>query len=208
MGRLISVGLSMVLFLTPLQGLQAQGMGNGNTKFEITAFAGGALFVSDLADRIVVYPGAEGINQPKMDNGVVLGGNLGLRFGQVSLEGSFALVPGAYSGSNTSGQQKIDTNLMVFGGNVLYTLPSDNPLMEVFLAGGAGAMKYDSSDHPNAETNQTNAYGSLGGGLRIFVTPSMALRFEARDYISPFTDGNLQNDIFLTAGLSFSPSGS
>ena len=169
----------------------------------MTAFAGGALFLSDLADRIVPA-GAEGINTPKMGNGIVVGGNIGVRFGQLSLEGTLGFIPGSYTGTRTSGSVSVDTQVLIYGGSLLYTLPSENQLMEVFLAGGAGAKSHS----PDIGESQTNVYGSVGGGLRIFVTPTMALRFEVRDYISPFTDGNLQQDVLITAGLSLSPSGS
>jgi hypothetical protein len=121
------------------------------------------------------------------------------------VEGSLGFIPGSYSGTTqTGGDRSIDTKVVIFGGSLLYTLPSENQLMEFFLAGGAGGKMHS----PEIGDSQTNPYGSVGAGLRIFVTPTTALRFDVRDYISPYTDGNLQNDVLLTAGLSFSPSGS
>jgi len=204
MGRLFSVGLLVTLAIFSVQPLQAQDSGQSSTRIEFTAFAGGALFMSELADFIVNCSGCERVANPKMENGVVVGAHAGLRFGQMSVEGTLGFIPGSYAGTTSSGQLSIDTSVMIFGGSLLYTLPSENQLMEVFLAGGAGGKIHS----PDVGESSTNPYGSVGVGLRIFVSPSMALRFEARDYISPYTDGNLQNDFLITAGLSISPSGS
>ena len=203
MGRLSAACLLVTLARFSVQPTQAQESGGSSTTFELTAFAGGALFMSDLAD-FIVPPGEERMENPKMGNGVALGAHAGLRFGQVSMEGTLGFIPGSYSGTTTGGQMSIDTNVMLFGGSLLYTLPSENQLMEVFLAGGAGGKIHS----PSEGDSQTNVYGSVGAGLRIFMSQSMALRFEARDYISPYTDGNLQNDLLITVGLSISPSGS
>ena len=207
MGRVFAAYLLVTLALFSVQPVQAQESQGGSTAFELTAFAGGALFVSNLGSHIIPSAGDERVTEPKMENGVVFGAHAGLRFGQVSLEGTFGFVPGSYSGIQSGGQARtLDTNVMLFGGSLLYTLPSENQMMEVFLAAGAGGKTHI----PDIGDSQTNIYGSIGGGLRIFISPSMALRLEARDYISPYAlpdvDGNLQNDILLTVGLSISPS--
>lgn len=209
MGRLFAACLLVTLTLFSVQPVQAQESGGSSITFELTAFAGGALFVSDFGSHIVPSAGDERVTEPKMENGVVFGAHAGIRFGQVTLEGTFGFVPGSYSGIQSGGQARtLDTNVMLFGGSLLYTLPSENQMMEVFLAAGAGGKTHS----PDVGDPQTNIYGSIGGGLRIFISPSMALRLEARDYISPYdlsdVDGNLQNDLLITVGLSISPSGS
>jgi hypothetical protein len=203
MRRLSAACLLATLALLSVQPARGQESEGTSITFELTAFAGGALPLSDLAD-FIVPPGGERIENPKMENGVALGAHAGLRFGQLSLEGTFGFIPSSYSGNTTGGQVSIDTDILLFGGSLLYTLPSSNQLMEIFLAGGAGGKTHS----PSEGDSQTNVFGSLGAGLRVFVSPSVALRFEARDYISPFTDGNLQNDLLITVGLSISFPGS
>ena len=61
----------------------------------------------------------------------------------------------------------------------------------------------------NAEIHHVPGPGvTMRGGTEYWLHPSMALRFEGRDYISSF-DGeggsSLRNDLLFTVGLSFSP---
>ncbi|MFC1791482.1 outer membrane beta-barrel protein [Gemmatimonadota bacterium] len=200
MGRRTAAGLLVaVLTLFAVPALEAQ----NSPQFELTAFAGGALFISDLAGDNYLLPGTnERYDAPKMDNGIALGGHLGFRFGKVSLEGTLAFIPSSFTGINSSSaQESIDTNVLIYGASLLYTLPSQNQLMDIFLVGGVGAKTHS----PDTGDGETNFGGNVGLGLRVWVTPTMALRFEGRDYISPYTDGNLQNDLIISAGLSIAP---
>lgn len=191
----------LALLFSLVQPVQAQ----SSPQLDLTPFAGGALFVNDLAsDMLVCDGGCERIQTPKMDNGIAFGAHAGLRFGAWSLEGTAAMVPTSWSGEETGGgQRSVDTSVLILGGNVLYTIPTENQLMEVFLAAGGGIKSHS----PDEGDSATNPMGNVGLGLRVFISPSMALRFEGRDYISPYEDGNVQNDLLVTVGLSFSPGG-
>jgi len=196
--------LSLAIGFLPMQTLEAQ----TPLHLDVTPFAGAAVFPGDLADEFLLCGGlvCDRISQVGMKAGVAFGVHGGVRFGAWSVEGTFALVPTSLEGTSILGQTvSVDTNLTLYGVDLLYTLPSDNPLLEIFLAGGAGAKTHSPTD----EESQTNVTGNLGAGLRVWLSPSMAVRFEGRDYISSF-DGeggsSLQNDILFTVGLSFSPS--
>jgi len=195
--------LLLALGLSPVQPLGAQ----TPMQLDITPFAGAAVFPGDLADDLLLCEGivCDRIQGVSMKAGVAFGVHGGVRFGAWSVEGSFALVPTSLEGTSILGQTvSVDTNITLYGVDLLYTLPSENPLLEVFLAGGAGAKTHS----PSGEKSQTNLMGNVGAGLRLWLSPSMAVRFEGRDFISSF-DGegssSLQNDILFTVGLSFSP---
>jgi outer membrane beta-barrel protein len=187
----------------PVQPLKAQ----TPLQLDITPFAGAAVFPGDLADELLLCGGlvCDRIDGVGMKAGVAFGVHGGVRFGAWSVEGTFALVPTSLEGTSIIGQTvSVDTNLTLYGVDLLYTLPTENPLLEVFLAGGAGAKTHSPSD----EESQTNVMGNLGAGVRVWLSPSMAVRFEGRDYISSFDSeggSSLQNDILFSVGLSFSP---
>lgn len=176
-------------------------------KMELTAFAGAAVFPGSLADEFLVCEGivCDRIQDVSMTAGVAFGAHAGARFGPWSVEGTVAFAPSSLEGTSTLGPTvSVDTNLMLYGVDLLYTIPSENPLMEVFLATGLGAKTHSPSDGDG----QTNVAGNLGVGLRVWLSPTLALRFEGRDYISSFEgegESSLQNDLLFTVGLSLSP---
>ena len=192
------------LFLSPNQALEAQ----APMKMEFTAFAGAMIFPGDLASELLGCMGlvCDRIQDVGMKAGVAVGAHAGARFGPWSVEGTLAFAPSSVEGVSTLGPTvSMDTNLLIYGVDVLYTLPSENPLMEFFLAGGLGAKTHSPADWES----QTNVTGNLGGGVRVWMSPTMALRFEGRDYISSFEgegESKLQNDLLFTVGLSYSPS--
>jgi outer membrane beta-barrel protein len=198
--------LVLVLGLSPTHPLQAQ----TPMQWDLTAFAGAAVFPGTAADEFLVCEGlvlvCDRIQDATMKAGVALGLHAGARFGAWSVEGSLAFVPTSLEGTSTLGQTvSVDTNVMMYGADLLYTLPGENPLMEVFLATGIGAKTHS----PNEGDSQTNVMGNLGAGVRVWLSPSMAVRFEGRDYISSFdgeSGSKLRNDLLFTVGLSFSPS--
>ena len=176
---------------------------------ELTAFAGAAVFPGTLADELLVCEGivCDRIQDVGMTAGVAFGAHAGARFGAWSVEGTLAFAPSSIEGTSTLGQTvSVDTNLLLYGLDALYTFPSENPLMEFFVAGGVGAKTHSPSDGDS----QTNIGGNLGAGLRVWLSPTMAIRFEGRDYISSYeglSGSALQNDILISVGVSFSPAG-
>jgi len=177
-------------------------------KFEITPFVGAAVFPSTLADALTVCEElltCDRLSDVSMKAGVVMGGHAGARFGAWSVEGSFAFAPASFEGTSTLGATRsVDTNLMIYGLDALYTFPSENPLMEFFAVAGVGAKTYS----PSEGDGQTDVAGNLGVGLRVWMSPTLAVRFEGRDYVSSFEgegSSKLQNDILFAVGLTISP---
>jgi outer membrane beta-barrel protein len=206
MRRSSPLALVVLAICLPLtQPLAAQ----GSPKLDITAFAGAAIFPGTLADELLVCEGivCDRIQDVGMKTGVAFGAHAGARFGAWSVEGTLAYAPSSFEGTSTLGQNvSVNTNLLLYGVDALYTFPSENPLMEFFVAGGVGAKTHSPSDGES----QTNLSGNLGVGLRVWLSPTMALRFEGRDYISSYeglASSSLQNDILFTVGVSFSPAG-
>jgi hypothetical protein len=196
----------LTVCLLPTRHLLAQeGM-----KFEVTPFVGAFVFPGTLADELLVCEEiltCDRIQDVSMKAGVALGAHAGARFGAWSLEGTLAFAPSSFEGTSTLGATRsVDTNLLIYGVDALYTFPSENPLMEFFVVGGIGAKSYS----PSEGDGQTSVGGNAGAGLRVWMSPSTAVRFEGRDYISSF-DGEgsskLQNDILFSVGLTISPGG-
>ena len=176
-------------------------------KLELTAFAGAAVFPGTLAEELLVCEGivCDRVQDVGMKTGIALGAHAGARLGAWSVEGTVAFAPSSFEGTSTLGSTRsVETNLLLYGVDLLFTLPGENPLMEVFLAGGAGAKTHSPSDGES----QTNVMGNLGVGLRVWLSPALALRFEGRDYVSSFEGegaSSLQNDLLFSVGLNLSP---
>ena len=92
--------------------------------------------------------------------------------------------------------------------NLSYYAPIFGAGREIFVGTGAGVKSYDwLSDSSKAETDFT---WNVGGGLSIALLRRLALRVEARDYMSNFgsrqsgVDGAMQHDIIIGAGVTFS----
>lgn len=179
--------------------LQAQ----SRTAFEGTVFGGAGLFLNDFAEEEGVAIG--------MDNSFALGMHAGVRFAErFGVEGTFALLPSQTTVSAGGLSAGIDTNVLLYGGSFLMNFPLRASNLEPFLAVGAGAKRYDADDFDGEEMEaETDFMWNFGGGARIFLSENVAVRLEARNYMSSFDpeepglDTKLQNDVLLTAGLSF-----
>lgn len=199
MASRFAVLLSAVCLILPTESVRAQASGG----VEISGFIGGAVFTTSLAGEDFLLEGTIlRFDDPELKGGLALGAHVGYAFGQVAVEGTVMHIPTALSGGDILGvRATVDTNVLIYGVNVLYTLPSQNQLMDVFLTAGLGVKAYSFE----AGDSQTNFGGNIGAGLKVWITPAMALRFDGRDYISPFKNGNLQNDLVLSMGLTFAP---
>lgn len=173
--------------------------------FEVGANAGFALFLSDLADDFFVCD-ATGSSCTRIDNATLknapaLGGHAGARFGAFQVEGNVLFIPSEI-GFRVSGVSiGQDTNLLIFGAGLLFNVPTENPFFEPYLVGGLGMKRYSAE---NVESESDVAF-SAGAGLRLHFHPTLALRFEGRNYMSQYGDEQtkLQNDLVITAGLSY-----
>lgn len=188
--------LAVAAWTAPLQAQE-------RAAFEGTVFGGAGLFLNDFAEEEGVAIG--------MDNSLALGAHAGVRFAdRFGVEGTFAFLPAEASLSSGDVSAGIDTNVLLYGASFLVNFPVRESNLEPFLAVGAGAKRYDADDVEGEETEaETDLMWNFGGGARIFLSENVAIRLEARNYMSSFDpeepglDTQLQNDVLLTAGLSF-----
>lgn len=173
----------------------------------ITPFAGGGLYLGEVPQSVLlVGESGEGlrIRDGERDDGFAAGLHAGVRFNaRWALEGTLAYAPTAVSGTGWADDTDVDS--YTYGASLLFYPVGRHGRVEPFLAAGAGAKTYDHADI-DAETD---FMWNTGVGLDVALTPALALRLEARDYISVFdpetygADEELQHDLLLTAGLSF-----
>jgi hypothetical protein len=184
-------------------GLSAQ------ARFEITPFAGAFLPLTDLTDAF----GTDRVVQSHA-SAVAFGAHAGVRSGALSFEGTFAYVGTSLDSEGSNVTIAEDQTILMFGGSVLYNIEMSR-FMEFFFAGGLGLKSYSADDPlspPGFEAGSSIMYNA-GGGLRHFISPTMAIRLDLRDYMSSFDafeltpasdlGAKMQHDLLLTVGLSF-----
>ena len=210
--RVFSVALCLGVLLLPNGRAAAQG-----AEFELSPFVGGAFFLSDLSPARNGTVGAATVNGLIQSNetSFAVGGRVGLSFGAVAVEGTFAYIPTeiATVGDVT---HSADQGILLLGADVLLK-KAVSPFFGVFAAGGVG-IKSSSADDPFEElqlqplgfSSGTDFMFDVGGGIWLDLFPSAALRFDVRDYISSFEvlgETTTQHDLLITAGLSWRPAG-
>ena len=180
---------------------------------ELSPFAGAVLPAGDLPERFVfsddVASTAE-FGGVEFDEALVVGGNAAIWLtSRLGIEGTFAYAPMTLT-TTSDGVDAGELDLYTYGVNVSLRRPSaSGPLrrMTPFLTAGIGGKTYD---HGVEDVGvETDLMWNVGAGLNVRLTPALALRFEARDYMSSFDpevatfDSELQHDVLLTTGLSF-----
>jgi len=76
------------------------------------------------------------------------------------------------------GQKLGEMTHNVFEGNAVFNMARGQVIP--YLTLGAGAMTFDAWVPGSAETTDTRFVGSFGGGLKMFVTPHVAVRIDGR----------------------------
>jgi opacity protein-like surface antigen len=175
-------------------------------KLELTPFAGGALFLSELPSAFQLdtdFGGTTTLTGVEFDNALVFGGRAGLRIAdRFGIGASVLYSPLTYSTSTATGQ---DGGLYAYGADFSYHAIDLSERIAPFIVAGVGAKSYD---FEGADL-KTDFMWNAGAGLDVALTRNVGIRFEARDYMSlfdPMIDGldeELQHDIVLSAGLSF-----
>ena len=170
---------------------QMGGPGAGPT-LEITPFAGGTFFASELAF------------DTGLDGAAAYGAHLGLRLSpRFGIEGTFAYAPTEFEGA-AGVLDAGDTDVFIYGGGLNLYAPIYDARFSPFLSVGAGAKTYDFA----AGDSETDFMGYVGPGLVVPLSPAIGLRIEARDYISKYdpesalADSEWQHDVLVAAGLT------
>ncbi len=129
-------------------------------------------------------------NDQNLDTSGVFGLGLGYAFSERwGIEGIFDFSnPNVDEGSG-------DVDIFRYGLDALYHFRPDKKLVP-YLSVGAGAMTFD----PSSGSNSTKAQANAGGGLKYFVTDSLALRADTR-YLASFDD--TYHNFLGTLGLTY-----
>jgi opacity protein-like surface antigen len=175
-------------------------------KLEFTPVAGGALFVSELPSAFQLdteFGGTTTLTGVEFDNALAFGGKAGIRIAdRFGIGASLLYAPLTYSTSTATDQ---DGGLYAYGADFSYHAADLSERVAPFIVAGVGAKSYD---FEGADL-KTDFMWNAGAGLDVALTRNVGIRLEARDYMSlfdPMIDGldeELQHDIVLTAGISF-----
>ena len=141
----------------------------------------------------------------------VYGGRLGYTLGRrVGVEGSLAYSGHTLEPSALVGSSELDVSFLAFAADALLYLASGSVLP--FVSAGVGSLTFEVDGESGAEESSSGAIASLGGGLKLPLTPAFVLRVDARDLLvrrearslgSLFGgDGTLRHNIAVSAGVS------
>jgi opacity protein-like surface antigen len=189
--------------------LQATPANAQGIRFQVTPFGGGAIFASNLTDAFFLVDEAGNtvvFDDSELETAFAVGLHAGGRKGRLAIEGTFAYVPTDFSGFTESQPIKFDTNLLLYGGDILYYFANPHSV-EPYIAFGLGGKHYD-VDVEDAESVSDFTW-NVGFGISFPLSEDLSLRVEMRDYMSTFNpelpgiDSGLQNDFLLTAGIGF-----
>lgn len=197
----------------------AQPMAGQELQLEVQGFAGGSFAVSNLSNGF--FWGDVQFTSAKMEDGFIVGGSAGVRYGPLQLEGGVTYWPSTqvllYPMEGVRGTElsvSARSNVLLAGGSLLYNFQLRESLIEPFLAAGAGVKKYTAEGDLADElfVSAIKPMWSVGAGARFPISPTASLRIEARDYMSMFDfevqgEGDtLQHDVMATVGVSFAVS--
>ena len=155
-----------------------EGVDLGGQGWELNAHAG---YLNDAPE---FQPGDGDVLFPSGDH--LWGGRLGYTFGSgLFFQGEFAYSPGHTLIGRTLRRQSVD--VLRYGGAVGWNWQATDRL-QLFPVVGAGAITWS----PDVSASETDLSFNGGGGLRYFLTPSIALRGDARYHVVPSAMEDLQ----------------
>jgi len=166
---------ALLILIMPLtaSSLEAQRVDKGRDGFELEAFAG-VLFPKEPAF-------GDGEVQFTLDERqAIFGARLGwtFRFNMfVQAEGGYVPLTMEEEGGTTR-----DINTLLYGASIGYNLQF-SPEAQLFILAGGGMIHWS----PDGLPSENQLRGHFGGGLRIFLSRGVALRFDARDHLVPKT---------------------
>lgn len=182
--------------------------------FLIICFCASGALAENRAGAINITPFIGGENFEKdlpFDNGWAYGIGLGYNISEkLGVEATVHYIETDYDGPVIAEQQDFnntDASVWLFKLDGLYhfTKVFDQDVVVPYLAAGAGMQMYDAdSDAIDGTYDKTRKDFILnyGGGLKVFLTRSVALRGDVR-HIVDFRGSDYYNKILYTAGLTF-----
>lgn len=145
----------------------------------------------------------------EVSESAAFGGGVGIGLpGGLVLEGQALFAPSTGI-EDVSGNELTEGDILNVTAHAIYKFPL--PLVKPFFGGGAGFRSLSLEDAAALQTDSESDFtGVLLAGAYITAVPGLNIRAEVRDYLSSFQnplatdESNLQNDVALLAGLSFS----
>ncbi|UCC82131.1 MAG: OmpA family protein [Gemmatimonadota bacterium] len=190
--RFFPTALLLLVMLATATSLEAQRADKGRDGFEFEAYAG------------VFYPkepafGAGEVQFTLDERQLTFGARLGWTFHfNMFLQAEGGYVPLTMV---EEGGTERNINTLLYGGSIGYNLQF-SPEAQFFILVGGGIMHWD----PDGLPQENQLRGHFGGGLRIFLTRGVALRFEGRDHLLPKTlsetRGNLNPGLTIADELT------
>lgn len=184
-------------------GLSAQeGADWGRSGVEINGFAG--FFWPTEPDFILGETGFQFENEQEL----YFGGRLGYTFPiNLFIQGEVGYAPLTIQRNGT----EFDIKTWLYGGSLGYNFQLARAA-QLFVLVGGGVVKWD----PDGLENETEPRGHFGGGVRLYLTPNVAVRGEVRDNVMPATltdvrlelddldeiDDELTHNLEVTGGVS------
>ena len=173
--------------------------------WEVTPFAGLLAFDQDF--RV-----SDGVAFRGLKDSPVFGGRIGHTFGRLfGAEGWVALSTQSFDGSDESGTSALDIRTLAYVGEAVLHLASGDVLP--FLAAGMGGLSFEVDADTAPDESATVLLASLGGGLKVPLSPSLLVRLDARDLLIRRSDrqvesffggdGEIRHNVGLSAGVSF-----
>jgi OOP family OmpA-OmpF porin len=126
-------------------------------------------------------------NDLNLADHVGFGGRLGYNFtDNWALEGSFNFVPHAEAdieGFDEDGLNLPETTVWLANGNLLYSFLLNQSRLVPFVTAGGGVANFNVDNDDNiAEDSETDGEVNAGGGLKLFLSRTVALRADARHH--------------------------
>lgn len=127
------------------------------------------------------------------DQELYFGGRLGYTFPvNVFIQGEVGYTPLTI---NTAGGAR-DLDTWLYGGSLGYNFQVARGA-QLFLLAGGGVIRWD----PDGLEGETRGRGHFGGGVRLFLTPSVAVRAEVRDNLIPETMTDIRTQLNMGGAL-------
>jgi OOP family OmpA-OmpF porin len=128
-------------------------------------------------------------NDLNLDNQVGFGGRLTYNFtDNWGLEGSFNFIPNTDADIQGVDEEDLDfdlpqTTVYLAHGNLVYNLTLNQSRLVPFVTGGGGIANFNvDNDDDIAEDSETDGEVNAGGGLKLFLSNTVALRADARHH--------------------------
>jgi len=191
-----------------LMALGAPAEAQTSVEFELSPFAGGTLFLTDLPNQFHVQRRGQSdveIEGGRYQDAFTLGANAGIRLNdRFGFEAFFAWLPTTLE-ARSGIANDVDLDGFMYGLTFLYHFNTER--VRPFLGAGAGGETFDYS--ALGWDRHTEFMTNLVAGANVAITPSTAIRLEARDCITwfdPHISGvsrTVENDLMLTVGLDW-----